>query len=653
MTCRRWNRLLLSAVTALVVCGPWIGSHGEEPESRLDGQRQLYREASDALGGGNPARFRELKAQLKDYPLYPYLVYAEYSRSPGQLKPEQVRAFLNKYDDSPLAARLRSQWLHRLRRQNDWRQFLEFYDPALSSTTLACYHQLARYRDGQKAAAIREGLSLWQVGKSQPEACDPIFEILISGGHINDRVAWRRYTLAMLGSQYQLARYIERFFDSDHYRQLAQNFMAVNRDARTIARYPLFSEDTPEVRTVVTHGISHLARSDAPAALRHWHHYLEVMAFRSGDRGDILFTLVRGLYNQDHRDKADHLLAENLAFAPTELLEWRLQRAIREGDWDGVLAWHGHLPAEARAESRWRYWRVRAGELGGSANPEAVQATYTELATERSFYGFLASEWLGRSYQMQHEPAPVPETAVNAMAAREPFLRARELVHHGDRLNARREWYRALRDAPEEEWLTAAVLAQRWQWHHQAIISMTRAGYWNDIQIRFPSPHKTLFSSNADSNRIPLNLLLALSRQESAFEPNIVSPAGARGLMQLMPGTAADTARKQGIPYRGVQDLSDPELNIRLGASYYREMLERFGDNRILATAAYNAGPHRVSRWLRRTEGKLPFDAWIEAIPFRETRHYVQSVLAFSIIYGHLLDQQVTMLNDSEKQAQL
>ncbi len=82
-------------------------------------------------------------------------------------------------------------------------------------------------------------------------------------------------------------------------------------------------------------------------------------------------------------------------------------------------------------------------------------------------------------------------------------------------------------------------------------------------------------------------------------------------------------------------------------------MLERFGDNRILATAAYNAGPYRVSRWLRHTEGKLPFDAWIEAIPFRETRNYVQSVLAFSIIYGHLLDRQVTMLNDSEKQAQL
>ena len=139
----------------------------------------------------------------------------------------------------------------------------------------------------------------------------------------------------------------------------------------------------------------------------------------------------------------------------------------------------------------------------------------------------------------------------------------------------------------------------------------------------------------------------------SALAQDAQSHAGARGLMQLMPATARQTARKNGIRYRGSRDLYEPEVNVSLGSRYYREMLERFDNNRILATAAYNAGPHRVQRWLEETGGQLPFDAWIETIPFRETRNYVQNVLAFSMVYAHHLENNARILSPQEKQRSL
>ncbi|RLA49545.1 MAG: lytic transglycosylase, partial [Gammaproteobacteria bacterium] len=142
-------------------------------------------------------------------------------------------------------------------------------------------------------------------------------------------------------------------------------------------------------------------------------------------------------------------------------------------------------------------------------------------------------------------------------------------------------------------------------------------------------------------------------RQESAFRPLVTSPAGARGLMQLMPATAKEVARKHRIPYKNSQQLFDPDLNIRLGSQYYADVLQRFGGNRILTTAAYNAGPHRVSRWRKKSAGKLPFDAWVETIPFKETRQYVQNVLSFAVIYSILLDQDDPLLSAKERGQQL
>lgn len=131
--------------------------------------------------------------------------------------------------------------------------------------------------------------------------------------------------------------------------------------------------------------------------------------------------------------------------------------------------------------------------------------------------------------------------------------------------------------------------------------------------------------------------------------PDARSPVGALGLMQLMPDTARQVAK--GLRSRiNIDQLLQPDINIRLGSQYLRELFDRYTGNRILATAAYNAGPNRISTLLKNQNGTLPADVWIEVLPYRETREYVQNVLAFSVIYGQRLGQPVRLLNASEQQ---
>jgi soluble lytic murein transglycosylase len=130
-----------------------------------------------------------------------------------------------------------------------------------------------------------------------------------------------------------------------------------------------------------------------------------------------------------------------------------------------------------------------------------------------------------------------------------------------------------------------------------------------------------------------MGLAMAVARRESGFWNDARSPVGAEGLMQLMPSTARLVVKDLNLPAATTDALSDPAVNIQLGTAYLGQMLQRFDDNRVLALAAYNAGPSRVQRWKQR---KAPIDAWIESIPFKETRAYVKAGLLYAGIYRQL-----------------
>jgi soluble lytic murein transglycosylase len=135
-------------------------------------------------------------------------------------------------------------------------------------------------------------------------------------------------------------------------------------------------------------------------------------------------------------------------------------------------------------------------------------------------------------------------------------------------------------------------------------------------------------------------MIHAISRQESQFDRAIVSHAGARGLMQLMPGTARETSGKIAMSYRPDALTTDTDYNIQLGSTYFKRMLANFSGSYPLAIAAYNAGPGNVNKWLAANgdprTGAIGIIDWIEKIPLFETRDYVQRVLENAVMYDHL-----------------
>jgi soluble lytic murein transglycosylase len=130
----------------------------------------------------------------------------------------------------------------------------------------------------------------------------------------------------------------------------------------------------------------------------------------------------------------------------------------------------------------------------------------------------------------------------------------------------------------------------------------------------------------APGQGVPAALIWSIMREESGYRPDVVSPAGARGLLQIMPATGARLAREAQLDRFDPEDLFEPSLNVRLGAFYLGALMRRFEGRASAAIGSYNAGPEAVARWLART-GSLPDDEWVEGIPYEQTRGYVKRVL--------------------------
>jgi soluble lytic murein transglycosylase len=154
-----------------------------------------------------------------------------------------------------------------------------------------------------------------------------------------------------------------------------------------------------------------------------------------------------------------------------------------------------------------------------------------------------------------------------------------------------------------------------------------------------------MFQNSAGLAGIDTAWAMGIARSESLFMPDVKSSAGALGLMQLMPATGASTAREFRIPYRSSDSLLDPQTNILLGTRYLGKMQSIFGNHQVLSTAAYNAGPSRISSWLP-VGDEIAAELWIETLPYRETRKYVRRVLESQIIFAWSLGQPELRLRD-------
>jgi soluble lytic murein transglycosylase-like protein len=153
--------------------------------------------------------------------------------------------------------------------------------------------------------------------------------------------------------------------------------------------------------------------------------------------------------------------------------------------------------------------------------------------------------------------------------------------------------------------------------------------------VLYPLAFWPRITAHTSHNGVDPFLVLSLMRQESMFDPEALSPADARGLMQLLPRTAVQVARRVGRPAPKARDLYDADVNIVLGVAHIRYLLDLYGGNAMKALAAYNGGEDAVTRWDRQSGG-LDLDEWVESITYRETRSYVKKVISNQLRYESL-----------------
>lgn len=601
-------------------------------EPTLLTQRSEYRLAVKDLAKNRLSAFERRKRALADYPLAPYLDYHYHRKTITSLSSAQMAEFMRRYQDYPFAELLRNRWLLKLPGQGRWRDYLDNYTPS-SSATRRCYHLRALYRSGQKKAALDLVEPLWVHGKSQPKACDSLFKTWIDAGYLTDAMVWRRMILALDRNEVRLTKYLQKLLKSATVKRQANTLYEAHVRPQSRFNPQAHQADTEVNRAILSAGLLRLARKDPSAAFNIWNRVKASHTFSDERRA----TIESRLYIEAAEEKIYPAADERRQTLTDATLERVAREAVRQQNWTQAARWIGQMSEATSNKSEWRYWRTRS-----------EGADLSELAAERNYYGFLAARGLGLETRLNHVPSNILSSAADALGDLPGFKRSLELYAVDDLINAKREWLQAFTPLNAEQKATAALLAQQRGWLDQAIVAANAAGLHNDLDLRFPQVFENIYGKAGHATNLPTSTLLAVTRQESAFAHRARSHADARGLMQLLPATAKRTAKKSGLRQPTKLDLYEPAINIRIASEYLATLMKRYDQQRPLAFAAYNAGEHRVDRWIKDRSG-MPMEIWIETIPFRETRGYVKSVLAFNHLYSKRLNKPLPLLLPHEK----
>lgn len=630
------KKILPVLLQVVIICFYIVAPVNSSAETSLEQQRKKFIQAQNALRTNNFKTFRKLTDELKDYPLHPYLIQYYLSSNLWKVKDEEIIEFLERYGDLTTAGDLRRDWLKYLAKQKRWQTYVENYTPQRNER-LKCYHLHARLQTNNHAYLLEDTRSVWLSGKSLPPQCDAAFDLLYKSDLLTGELVWKRIELAMAEGNTSLAKYLSRFLEKEADKTWVSRWIAVHHNPSRWTKDRNY-EDIPIAREILVHGIHRLARIDINTAINRWEKLRPHYSFEKAQ----VDSIRRALAIRVARAKLDNA-REMLEQIPNELVDgdifhWRLSTALREGDWENLLKWTTGNPPPDSPYQRWLYWHGRALEETG--DKESATRAFGQISGERDYYGFLARDRLGHSYDLGHRSLPADMEEWYKLSRRPAIIRARELHVLGMHYSARREWQHAFRDMTSYQLQIAAGIAATWGWHDQTIVTLGRAKAYDDLILRFPMPYENLITSNVKKRDLDLSWVYALTRAESSFMEDAKSPAGAMGLMQVMPATARETARNLGLEKFYSSHLLKAASNVPIGTEYLRKMYDRFNKNIIVATAAYNAGPNAVARWLPE-QGCIDPEIWIEQIPYRETRRYVRRILYFASIYDWRLEQEI------------
>ena len=615
----------------------------------IERQRELFRETYAEVERGNWGVIESLEAddqqRLRTYVLWPDLRATWMRANINSIPDSNVDAFVQQYGTLKPARELRYRQALNYVRNKDLAGYLRIYEQFYRGqeiTKLDCLALQADIEVGQHRRVERRAVDLWLIGESQVAECDPVFDYLGKQNLLGLTEYQKRFDLAVDARNFTLAKWLAKKIDQQHV-DTASNWQQAQANPEDFLRLSRKSADDQILKEQLVYATERLTYRDPEIAHELWgrvakkHKFSEAQKLRTA-RHIALWTARDNL-----PDAYKRLVKLPAAAKNEEVLRWRARVSLREERWNRLLADVAAMPAAESNTEEWRYWQAIAHIESGQAL--SAVAELESLRLERSYYGFLAADKLSKGYALDHVNLLTDEVTLIALESRPELVRARELFLVGQDSRGRSEWDAVILHLSNDEKLQAAVLADRWGWHSRAIAAVASSGEYDDLSIRYPLPYQASFEEFSTRANISSTWAYGIARSESLFMRDVKSRAGAVGLMQLMPATGRDVAREIKLPYSGLTTLVDPRSNIRLGTSYLGQMAARYGGNQVLATAAYNAGPHRVDRWLPEN-GSLDARIWIENIPFNETRKYVKRVLAAQTIFHWRMTGQIRRLTD-------
>lgn len=635
------KRMALCAV--LLISASSFSHDGNKPD--ITTMDALFKKAEHAIKKKDWKTVDKLLPDLDGYPLYPYLAAQKLQTQVSLKSSNDIHQFHQQYPNTLSSYVLQQRWLYYLAKKKSWQIFLDQYlasETLLTSfkampAKLKCHKIRALASTGQTTKAIKETKDLWSTPKSLPDECDWAIKFLKREGELTQQLVWARFRLAVENKSYQLARYLKKKLVGQ-FRIDANWYYARMRSPRSLEKHPppKGMKEAPEMLVKV---LSKLVWVKPELAKALWKKFDKQYRFSLSQRANWAKEAATK-YSIQLKQDAEEWLSIALAHHRTdiELLSWRFRYAIGTRNWPLVLTTYDQLPPSEQMEPAWRYWKARALAETRIDVPEA-RALLIGLSAQRDYYGFLAAETLGIDLPMNASQKAFK--IVDPQTADHPVF---DIIDSWLRLErpwrARQELWYVWKHLTSAQKKRSVQKANEWGWHDYVIRGLADVQEWDELELRFPQLYTRHFERHSKRNGIEPTWSMAVARQESAFNPSAKSWVGATGLMQLMPATAKDVAKKLGIKKHQNKKLVEPYYNIKLGTGYLGQMTKRFNGNPVFATAAYNAGPHRVDYWNKRLENDpVDMDIWIEIIPVSETRDYVKRVLTYSAIYSHLNDK--------------
>lgn len=605
-------------------------------EQSLQAMRKAFLQAEHYIKQNRDADYLAVADSLKTYPLYPYL---HYQWLKNHLDDDNaVQSFVHEHAYSRYASLLQRLWLVNLGETRQWRLLLRHYRPGEDSET-QCYYGQALYHEGESDAANKLAQKLWLSGKPQANACEALFTLFKAQTIFNPDLVWRRFQAALTNNNDRLAAQTATLLPEPD-RDNADTWLKLHQQPQLIGQTGAWNPAVVRSGELFAHAVVRWLDLDPAAALAVWDTRKRDLNIPTEIAADTEKRLALAL-----AFKRDPRAASRLAQLPTNdtsTREWRIRAALALQNWPEASAGLAALTDEEKASDRWQYWLART--LAATGQGAAADAIFRQLAEQRSFYGFLAADRSKRDIAQIDRPVAVSNDDIQSLQQETEFLVAAELLAIDRKAEAKRQWWHAVSGADQRRLVVAAKLAQQWQWPAMAIFTIAKANNWDDMTLRFPLQYQAQIQSVAERLQLDPSLIFGLIRQESAFDEFAESSAGAKGLMQLLPSTAQQLARERKQIWRDDSALFEPATNIDYGGQYYKKLLTRFGGHYLLATAAYNAGPERVKRWL--PAESVPGDIWIETIPYKETRNYVSSVVLYTLIYQQRLQANKLKVSD-------